>query len=253
MWDLEIYSKYWLSDRSISEPEAVQVAGNHLERREPFTFILTCSRKHLLSSHLDFLAPLPPTHPPPSVPGHLVWGSLLCGTAADYVIISGPFWSLAVCVCETNEAFQRDACQNDHNLHQSCRCVKAPPPTPHAKLSVQSAVYYFPFLFLPSGPFTCPCITSSSIHPSIFPFCLLTLRPLLFAHHPTHTLRPATLPFFLSLPLCSPPLQMSCSYLPDSLASFFPFCLLRGPSLKSGLTSWPPEAPLQHSLTPSFI
>lgn len=174
--------------------------------------------------HLDFSAPLPLTHPPPSVPGHLVWGSLRCGTAADYVIISGPFWSLAVCVCETNEAFQRDACQNDHNLHQSCRCVKAPPPTPHAKLSVQSAVCYFSFLLLPSGPFTCPCITSSSIHPSIFPFCLLTLSFIVCS--PSHPHPPSSYPPILPLPppllSSSPDVLLLSSRLPRFFLSLLP-------------------------------
>ena len=98
------------------EPGETRATWNHLNVKNDMVPTLLFSpdhtHKHIIS--LQSLAlglfspppPLPPffspllplSSPPPSVPGHLVRGSLLCGTAADYVIISGPFWSPAVCV-----------------------------------------------------------------------------------------------------------------------------------------------------------
>lgn len=114
VWDLETDPECWLND-----PRSVYRLGQQGWRGVSSTLRRTPSLlpSPSQSSHgvcyplgawlfrppppppLPFFSPLvPPSSPPSSVPGHLVRGSLLCGTAADYVIISGPFWSPSVCV-----------------------------------------------------------------------------------------------------------------------------------------------------------
>lgn len=72
----------------------------HKELHDPVSPLLTCAQTHIVTKQNCFLAVAPPPPPPPrsSVPGHLVRGRLLCGTAADYVIISGLFWCVCMCV-----------------------------------------------------------------------------------------------------------------------------------------------------------
>ena len=227
----------------------------------------THTHKHILLAapvqHLTLPPPgVPPPPPffspvlPPSVPGHLVRGSLLCGTAADYVIISGPFWSPSVCVCVcvcvrlmkrgkgTHAKMTRaciraaDVSKQPPHLHTHTRFPISPA---DAKLSLLQSNLQFiiflssPAILFPHLPFL-PLSFHRSIHPSsVLPPSqqLLALHPLLFAPptHPHRSLLPPptspTLLFFLSLPP-SVLLLSRCPvpYLPDSLAPFFPFCLL---------------------------
>lgn len=108
MWDLEIDSTCWLNDwRSVYSLGRRGSAWNPFNMKKVHDGCCLHLLKHERTLSLRWFFPPPPPlppvfslrlPPPPSVPGHLVRGSLLCGTAADYVIISGPFWSPSVCV-----------------------------------------------------------------------------------------------------------------------------------------------------------
>lgn len=115
-----------------------------------------------------------------------------------------------VYVCETNEAWQRDSCQNDQGVHQSCRCVNA---TPHSNT-------HFPFP---------PADAKLSLLLSVLPpsLQLLALHPLLCARPPTPSFLPAFYSSSPSLPLfsSSPDVLVLSSRLPCSFLSLLPSAL----------------------------
>lgn len=136
-----------------------------------------------------------------------------------------------------------DSCQNDQGVHQSRRCVREPPSPPYCRpfthfsfphadreaqlslipypITLSYPVFFLSFLAV-SSPFLNNSFSPSvSYPPSLLPVPLLFIRPPLLCSYSRL--------FFLAQ--SSPPLQMSWSYLPDSLASFFAFCLLLAQSL----------------------
>lgn len=155
---------------------------------------------------------------------------------------------LSLCVCACERLMKRG---KGTHAKMTRACIRAAdvskqPPTIHPN------TFSFPFsdakFFLILSnlhlcfSFFCCHLVLYFLPPSIhLPSSILhdsSLHPILYCPPPTCTLL-LLFPSILPLPpsLCSPPLQMSWSYLPDSLAPFFTFCLLLSWALRARLTS----------------